>query len=192
MNRIPRASFFTAFLMMVLGMFSSVPPKALATNEEEVEYPAKLAFLYNFAKFIEWPAGSYRSQSSPLVICIAGHDPFSSGTENELRTRTALGHAIEIRALPATDTWSVCSMVFIPITERDQADNILRGLKGSNTLTVGEIEGFAARGGMINLTIEGNRLHFEINRLAAERAGFKISSKLFNLAKIVADDQRRN
>jgi hypothetical protein len=190
-HRHKRVFFFIAFLMMVLWILSGAPPGALALNGEDVEYPAKLAFLYNFAKFIEWPPGSYRSPSAPLVICIAGHDPFSAGTENELRTRTALGHAIEIRALPATDTLSICSMVFIPVTERDQADNILRGLKGSNTLTVGEIEGFAARGGMINLTVEGNRLHFEINRLAAERAGFKISSKLFNLAKIVTDDERR-
>jgi hypothetical protein len=186
-----RASFFIAFLMMVLWIFSAVLPGALALNEEEVEYPAKLAFLYNFAKFIEWPPGSYRSPSAPLVICIAGHDPFSAGPENELRTRTVLGHPIEVRTLRTTDTLSVCSMVFIPVTEKDQADHILRGLRGSSTLTVGETEGFAARGGTINLTVEGNRLHFEINRVAAERAGLKISSKLFSLAKIVADDQRR-
>ena len=112
-------------------------------------------------------------------------------TEDDLRTRTVLGHPIEIRPLPAANTLSVCSMVFIPVTEKDQADNILRGLRGSSTLTVGENEGFAARGGIINLTIEGNRLHFEINRLAAERAGLKISSKLFSLAKIVTDDRQR-
>jgi hypothetical protein len=164
---------------------------ALALNGEDVEYPAKLAFLYNFAKFIEWPSGSSRYPGAPFVICIAGHDPFSPGTENDLRTRTVLGHPIEIRPLPAINTLNVCSMVFIPATEKDQADNILRGLKGSSTLTVGETEGFAARGGIINLTIEGNRLHFEINRLAAERAGLKIRSKLFSLAKIVTDDQRR-
>jgi hypothetical protein len=175
--------------MVVLWIFSSAPPRAFALNEEDVEYPAKLAFLYNFAKFIEWPSGSYRDPGAPLVICIVGHDPFSPGTEGELRTRTVLGHPIEIRALRATDTLSACSMVFIPVTEKDQAANILRGLRGSSTLTVGESEGFAARGGIINLTVEGNRLHFEINQLAAERAGLKISSKLFSLAKLVTDDR---
>jgi hypothetical protein len=178
-----------AFLMIALCIFSSAPPRALALNDEDVEYPAKLAFLYNFAKFIEWPPGSYDYPSAPFVICIAGHDPFSPGTENELRTRRVLGHPIEIRALRSTDGLSACSMLFIPFTEKDQADNILRGLRGSSTLTVGETEGFAARGGIINLTVEGNRLHFEINQLAAKRAGLKISSKLFSLAKIVADDR---
>jgi hypothetical protein len=186
-----RASFFIAFLMMVLWLFSSASPRALALDEEEVEYPAKLAFLYNFAKFIEWPPGSYHYPNAPIVICIAGHDPFSPGNENELRTRTVLGHPIQIRTIRATDVLSVCSIIFIPITEKDQAGNILRELSGASTLTVGENEGFAARGGIINLTLEGNRLRFEINQLAAERAGLKISSKLFSLAKIVTDNPRR-
>ena len=180
-----------SLIILLLWILSSAPPRALALNGEDVEYPAKLAFLYNFAKFIEWPPGSYRYAGAPLVICIAGHDPFSAVTENDLRTRTVLGHPIEIRPFRAGDASSVCSMVFIPVTEKDQADNILRGLRGSSTLTVGETEGFAARGGIINLTVEGNRLHFEINQLAAERADLKISSKLFSLAKLVTDDQRR-
>jgi hypothetical protein len=63
----------------------------------------------------------------------------------------------------------------------------LRSLEGSRTLTVGETEGFALLGGIINLTVEGNKVHFEINRLAADRAGLKIGSKLFSLAKIVKE-----
>ena len=180
-----------AFFIVILWIFSTVPPRALALNEDEVEYPAKLAFLYNFAKFIEWPLGSYRFPGAPFVICIVGHDPFHEDDESDLRTRTVSGHPIEIRTLRVTDTLSGCNMAFIPLTEKDQADKILRGFKGSSTLTVGETDGFAARGGIINLTVEGNRLRFEINQLAAERAGLKISSKLFSLAKIVTDDQRR-
>jgi len=194
MNR-PRhkrpASLIIISMMVLWILLSSASSRAVAVNEEDLEYAAKLAFLYNFAKFIEWPPGSFHSPSAPLVICIAGRDPFSPGTENELRTRTVSGHPIEIRPLRATDPVGVCGMVFIPVTERDQADNILQRSRGSSTLTVGEIPGFAARGGIINLTVEGNRLHFEINQLAAERAGLKISSRLFSLAKIVTDDPRR-
>jgi len=63
----------------------------------------------------------------------------------------------------------------------------VRGLKGSSTLTVGEAEGFAVLGGIINLTVEGNKVHFEVNRLAADRAGLRISSRLLSLAKIVTE-----
>jgi len=180
--RIRRASFFIVACWLVWN----ASPEALS-NTESVEYPVKLAFLYNFTKFVEWPPDSYRDAGAPLPICIVGRDPFSPDLEGELRTRTVAGHPIEVRTLRPTDTLSVCHMVFIPVTEKDQADKILKGLKGSSILTVGESEGFAALGGIINLTVEGNTVHFEVNQLAAERAGLKISSKLLSMAKIVKE-----
>jgi hypothetical protein len=153
-----------------------------------MEYPVKLAFLFNFAKFVEWPASSFSNPGAPIAICIVGHDPFNSDIEGELRTRAVSGHPIEVRVLKTTDTLKPCHIVFIPATERDQAEKLVRGLKGSNILTVGESDGFATLGGMVNLTVGGNQVHFEINRLAAGRAGLKVSSKLLNLAKIVTDN----
>jgi len=164
----------------------SAPP-ALPSNGEGVEYSVKLAILYNFTKFIEWPPDSYRDPSAPVRICIVGRDPFSPGMESDLRTRTVGRRPIEVVALKATETLKLCHMVFVPVTERDQGAKIIRDLKGSSTLTVGETEGFAGLGGIINLTVEGNNVHFEINQLAAQRAGLKISSKLLSLAKIVGD-----
>jgi len=81
-------------------------------------------------------------------------------------------------------------VVFVPVTAEDQAPRIVKILKGSSTLTVGETEGFAVLGGIINFTTEGNKLHFEVNLLAAERAGLKISAKMLALAKIVHDEVR--
>ena len=181
-RRIRGISFF--LLACWLGLNAS--PEALS-NAASVEYPVKLAVLYNFTKFIEWPADSFRDPKAPLAICIVGRDPFSPDLEGDLRTRAAGGHPVEVRTLRPTDTLSVCHMVFIPITENYQADKIVKGLEGSSTLTVGESEGFAVLGGIINLTVEGNTLHFEVNRLAAERARLKISSKLLKMAKIVTE-----
>jgi hypothetical protein len=58
-------------------------------------------------------------------------------------------------------------------------------------LTVGETEGFAVLGVVINLTVEENKVHFEINRLAADRAGLKIGSRLLSIAQIVKQQDRR-
>jgi hypothetical protein len=178
-----------AVFLVIFCLCSNVAPKALSQNEEGVAYPLKLAFLYNFTKFVEWPAASYRDAGAPLVICIAGHDPFGPDLERELRTRTAGGRSVEVRTLKPTDALSGCHVVFVPVTEKDQ-DRIVRVLNGSNTLTVGETEGFAARGGVINLTVEQNNVHFEVNELAADRAGLKISSKLLSIAKIVKEQNQ--
>jgi len=183
-RRIRRASFF----VIACWLFSNASPRALPLDEESVEYPVKLAFLYNFTKFVDWPPNSYHSPDTPLVICIVGHDPFSPDIEGELRSRTVGSHPIEVRTLRPSDIMSVCHMVFVPATEKDDAARIVSILNGSSTLTVGESEGFAVRGGIINLMAEGNKLHFEVNLLAADRAGLKISAKMLALARIVHDE----
>ena len=147
----------------------------------------KLAFLYKFAKFVEWPANSYSNPGAPLSICIVGHDPFSLDIEGELRVRKAWGHPVQVLTLRRAGTLSACHMVFIPVTENDQTGKVVRSLEGSSTLTVGEAEGFAAMGGVINLTVEKSEVHFEVNRLAVERAHLKISARLLSLAKIVTE-----
>ena len=173
------------FLILALVLWN--PSQAVSVNEGNSEYPVKLAFLYNFTKFVEWPSTAYRNPGAPLAICIVGDDPFNQALEIELRTRTVGGHPVDLRRSKTSDTLSECHIVFIPVTEKKQAARIVSGLKGSSTLTVGEIEGFAIQGGIINFTIEDNTLHFEVNTLAADRAGLKISSKLLSLAKIVKE-----
>jgi len=183
-RRILRASFFA----IVAGvLYLSASPKALSQNEEGAEYSVKLGFLFNFTKFVEWPPDSFRNPGTPLVICIVGHDPFRQDLEAELQTRKVGDHPVEVRTQTPNDKLSVCHVVFIPVTEKNQSDRILRGLQGSRTLTVGETEGFAVLGGIINLTVEDNKVHFEINRLAADRAGLKIGSRLLSIAKIVQE-----
>jgi len=182
-RRILRASFF----VIIFWLLSAGSPKAVPMSEESVEYPVKLAFLYNFTKFIEWPPESYSAPGGPMVICIVGDDPFNPGLEAELRTRTAGSHPVEIRASRPNDSLNICHIVFVPATDESQATRVLRRLKGSSTLTVGETEEFTKLGGIIDFTVEEHKVHFELNPLAAERARLKISSKLLALAKIVHD-----
>jgi hypothetical protein len=103
-RRIVRASFF----IILFWLLSAGSPKAVPVSEENVEYPVKLAFLYNFTKFIEWPPESYSAPGAPMVICIVGDDPFDPGLEAELRARTAGSHSVQIRTLKPNDTLSVC------------------------------------------------------------------------------------
>jgi hypothetical protein len=186
-RRILRAFFFA---IVAGGFYLNASPKALSGNEEGAEYSVKLGFLYNFTKFVEWPPDAFRDAGAPLVICIVGHDPFRQDLEAELRTRKVGDRPVEVRSQTSNDKLTACHVVFVPDTEKNQSDRILRGLEGSRTLTVGETEGFAVLGGIINLTVEDNKVHFEINRLAADRAGLKIPSRLLSIAKIVKEQDR--
>jgi len=182
-RRIRQASLF----LIACGLFFNAVPEALSQNDERMEYPVKLAFLYNFTKFVEWPPDSYRDASAPLRICVAGDDPFSDDLIQELQTRTVGGRRVEIKTLKSSNALKGCHLVFVPATEKKRAAGIVAGLNGSSALTVGEFPGFIGLGGMINFTVEDNKVHFEVNVDAAERAGLKISSKVLILARIVKE-----
>lgn len=175
----------------VIGLFACVtlllqPSHAFAqANDDDAEYRVKLAFLYNFAQFVQWPPEAFHDPAAPLTICVAGQDPFKGGIEQDLRGRTAGGHPLQLKTLKRDDDPRACHMIFVRASEKRIAGKIMGDLKGSSTLTIGETKGFADLGGVINLTIERNKLRFEINLDAATETRLKISSKLLELAKIV-------
>ncbi len=172
----------------MLGFFLlPLSSPASAKGEESNEYRVKLAFLYNFAHFVEWPADSFRDSAAPLDICVAGENPFQGEIEQTLRGRTVEGHPVEVRKLNPGENPHDCQMIFVRATEKKGTPRILASSKGSSILTVGEVKGFAERGGIINLTSVENQLRFEINLDAAAQTRLKISSKLLALAKIVKE-----
>ena len=176
---------WTALGLLVWAVLLFNPLRACAEADDESEYRVKLAFLYNFAQFVQWPADAFRDPAAPLTICVAGQDPFQGEIEQGLRGRAAGGHLVEIRKLKRDENPRGCHMIFVRAGERKLAGRLLADLRGLNTLTVGETKGFAGLGGVINLVVEENKLRFEINLGAARQTRLKLSSKLLALATIV-------
>lgn len=155
------------------------------------EYEVKAAFLYNFGKFVEWPAEAFASPSTPLTLCVVGTDPFGEILDRTVSGKTINGRAIAARRLGKGDELRTCHILFISPSERQAIAEILAHVRGHAVLVVGETEGLAARGGMFNFVVESNRVRFEANPAAAERCGLRISSKLLALARVVQSQEDR-
>ena len=155
------------------------------------EYQIKAAFLYNFAKFVEWPAKALPETSTSMTLCILGEDPFGTDLEQSLDGKTVNGKSIAIKRFRGIRGLEVCHILFISSSERLHLPEILDALREASVLTVGETEQFAKLGGIINFTIEENKVRFEINVDAVERAGLKISSRLLKLGKVIRDRSAR-
>jgi len=151
------------------------------------EYPLKAAFLFNFAKFIDWPPSSFASPHSEFSICILGADPFGRAMDELLQDKTIDDRRVAVERTHQVAGARHCQMVFVSASEKSRVREILDGLRGTNALVVGETDGFAAAGGAIQFAIEDNRVRFLINTNAADRAGLKVSSKLLSLARVVHD-----
>lgn len=165
---------------LVHAQSEPTPPGASPT-----EYEVKAAFLYNFARFVEWPAEALHDPGAPFVIAILGRDPFGSVLDETVAGKTVAGRPIEVHRVPRADDARDAQIVFVSPSERPNMAAILKALERPGVLTVGDTDGFATQGGAINFTVQARRVRFEINPSVAEQAGLKMSSQLLKLATLV-------
>jgi len=155
------------------------------------EYQVKAAFVYNFVKFVEWPAKAFYDDQSAIILAIVGDDPFGTAIET-IKGKKAKGKSLVINSFAKIEDVDKCHILFISRSEERHLDSILARVRNRHVLTIGDMEDFAQRGGIIHFVTSGNRIGFKINVDAAERAGLKISSRLLKLADIVRDKQEDN
>lgn len=155
---------------------------ALASAQGASEPAVKAGFVYNFAKFTEWPPGAI--PGSQVSVCLVGADPLGA-VSALLDGRPLQGRTIMVRRQVRGEDIKTCSIVFITeVDERRQAE-ALRAVHGLPVLTIGDADGFIDAGGQIGLVAADNRIQFEVNLEAAQRVGLKINSQLLKLARAV-------
>ncbi|MBL0085253.1 MAG: YfiR family protein [Ideonella sp.] len=146
------------------------------------EAQAKAAFVLNFARYVEWPAGAFASPQTPVVACLVGRDTLGSAL-SALEGRQVQGRPLKVRRGVVPDDMRGCHLVFIGEAEERRTLPILRALAGQPVLTVSDTERFVEAGGAIGLVLGEERLQFEVNRNALEQAQLKASASLLKLAR---------
>lgn len=154
-----------------------------AERDSALEYRVKAAFLYNFAKFVEWPP----QDTGPIVLGVLGPDPFGAVLGQTVEQKTIHGRPVIIRRFATMPQSKECHIVFLGTSEKARFADILPKMASLGILTVGEHRGFLQAGGMINFVVEDNNVHFEINSEAVRRAGIHISSNLLKLSRSRSD-----
>jgi hypothetical protein len=187
-------------LIVALSISLSWAPGAFAQSPEvsdSSEYLIKAGFIFNFAKFVEWPSNAFAQPDSPIVIGILGTDPFGTIIDKIVQDKKIGTRGFVVKRLKwGTELKELreCKILFIGASERAHMDELVQMLRGLPILTVGETPGFAERGGVIRFVLEDNRVRFEVNVVAARQADLTISSRLLTLARIIqqpAGDTRK-
>jgi hypothetical protein len=185
-GRRSRAGAIAGFLLGGALWWGTAGLAAAASEGAANEYDVKAMLLYNFTQFIEWPANFFSAPDSPLVIGVLGRDPFG-GAIDQLVGQTPLGkHGIVIRRLRSIDAASECHLLFISPSEKDNLQQILLALRDRPVLTIADFDGFARRGGMIELfKSPDSKVRLRINLEAAKKNSLAISAKLLRVAEVV-------
>lgn len=156
-----------------------VPAPARAENSAPA---VKAAFVYNFAKFVEWPEGTFPDPRSPLDLCVAGAG--LDGHLQRLEGREAQGHPIRVRSLGSHDSPAGCHVLLLEAGPGERAQ-MLQAVGGKAVLTIADSSDFPREGGMIGLFVAANRVQFAVNLGAAQGAGLKLSARMLQLAQSV-------
>jgi hypothetical protein len=177
--------FFRLGLAVLASLFA-VAPSSPGQQSKPSEYAVKATYLYNFAKFVEWPAAAAKEDS--FAICVLGQDPFGQALDATLAGEAIEGKPVVARRISNPVDSVNCRILFISASEAIRLKEILAAIDKSAALTVSDMPEFSRRGGMIQFVLDGSRVRFEVNLSTARDAGLTLSSELLK----VAVEVRRN
>ena len=178
-------TWWTRVLIALLGCWLGSVNSAGAEASGLKEYQLKAAFLYNFTKFVEWPAACFESTDAPIILGVAGKGPCAAELEQVVKDRAVNGRKLVVKTLATPGDADGVHVLFVPASEDSRLPEWLEATRVAGVLTVGESEAFARADGIIRFVIEGDKVRFEINMSPAEQAGLKISAQLLKLARTV-------
>ena len=177
--RCPVWRSLVAALVAVAAVLVCGRDAANASDTADVEIRIKAAFVYNFARFVEWPA---RSHTGSMRIAILGQGELGSPLAEAIRGKTANGRTIEVARISAVTEADCCEILVIERSESKHVREIVQALAGRPVLTVCDGASGFRDGVMIAFQLFEEAVRFQINQEAVERAGLKISSQLLKVA----------
>jgi hypothetical protein len=181
MTRLNKSSATLALIVLAGTMALDI-----AHGQKVDEYQVKAAFMYNFAKFVDWPAQTFHSPVQPIVFCVLGQTPLSRALGDELEGKIVDRRPLVFHQLTDSKQAGQCQVLFIVSPDNKALRRTLDELKSLNVLTVGEVEDFANEGGIVRFILEAGRVRLEFNLDAADEAKLRISSRLLSLGRAVS------
>ncbi|HYC75054.1 YfiR family protein [Brevundimonas sp.] len=168
-----------ASILVLLALLWSLPLHVAAAPrpaQTSLEYSVKANYLVRFAAFVEWPAQSFATSQSPVVICVVGRDPFNGALDRAVRGQTAHGRALAVRRPDTAEAAAGCHILYVG---RGGGGMVRDGQRPVLRVTDGNV---SSDRGMIHFVIDDDRVRFHIDLQAASRSRLSISSRLLNLA----------
>jgi len=180
---------YTIRLFLIIILFGSL------TNlfPQIKEYTLKTVFIERFTRFTKWTDDSLDIEiNKPFIITVLGESPFESELDEFFSSIMIKNKKVEIHYISNINEIKNCHILFISKSERRRLKNILKHVSDKSILTIGDTEGFAEMGVIINFYMNKNKIHFEINEEALKKSGLIINYLLLHHARLVKYSERLN
>lgn len=145
-------------------------------------YQLHSVYIYSFIRYIQWPEAE---EGEKFVIGVVGESPLTHHLEVMAETKKAGTQDIVIKTLNTDDPLSACKIIFVSKEAENDLQRLMKKIKGENILLITEKEGLGRLGSNINFVIRNEKLAFELNKSAMEKAALKVSKELVKLAILI-------
>jgi len=176
-------------LLILIALLPLTSREALANTESNQqltkEFHIKALFLYNFANFVEWPSDAFKDTETPLRMCLYGSVPFGGFLDAVDGTRIRDRNLKIIRTSDPADIESGCHILFVGTNHLDTIEQLFKNMNHLFVLSIGNVEGFTDKGGIVNILRTQDQQKFDINLSKAIENGLLIDSDLLSLARII-------
>jgi hypothetical protein len=170
-----------ALLATIFLGWINLCPSGAAQQSKPEEYQVKAVYLYNFGRFVVWPGTAVETQGT-FDVCVLGRDPFGSALDATLAGEAINNRKLAARRIESPRQATNCQILFISSSEAVRIQEILAAVGSSAVLTVSDMPAFTSAGGIIQFVLRDNKVRFEVNLTAAEKAGLMLSSQLLKVA----------
>ena len=170
--------------LLLLGLFFMPVSDLYADTFSDHE--VKAVFLYNFPNFVRWPESAFQNDEQSFVYCgINDSDPVTMTLKALIEGEKVQSRTVRFQRLQRIENMTQCQVLFLSKDRSALADRLIEAAEDTNVLLVSDLQQFAVRGGLIELTEVDGRIRPTINIEQLEKTQLKVSSKLLRLAKRV-------
>ncbi|EAU54177.1 hypothetical protein AL013_05800 [Mariprofundus ferrooxydans] len=148
----------------------------------------KAVYIFNFIRFTDWPLRTGLKRGSDVKLLVLGDRDILSTMQSIAEKKAAREIGLSVESCATDSCISAASALFIGSGERDDYPRLLDLVAGHPVLTISDIPGFAAHGGMIEIRYDNKKLTFVVNLQAVNRSGLYISAQLLQLGEIIGRD----
>jgi hypothetical protein len=184
---ITKPALLLAALLLAAPLFGVSVEAQTVTDEAQV----KSMFVYNFLKFVEWPADASGGAKDPFVVLIIGEGATADATEHFLKSKMIGERPLVVRRRRWDQSLAGARAAFVVEQDAKKLRHILEAAAAAAVLTIGESESFTTRGGVIGLLVEDRKVRFDVDTSAAQSARLRVSSKLLALTRVVHSSSDR-
>lgn len=169
----------TALTLATVAVAYADNPAERMVGDRASSDQVEAAYLYNFGKFVRWPAPA---SQGPMILCVAGQGDVNEFLARMVEGEQIGGRPLQVKELEGAEDAGSCSILFVGAGERDRLDSYLGAASGKPVLTVGESPDFLSRGGIIQFVLADDHVRFSVNLNAAHRNSLQLSSELLKVA----------